>query len=84
MRALTSFLPANLPRTRPIAAGVPRSVESAVTASPTQMLSQAESVQAERAKKLAYHCRLKPGGGKVRYLPEEKESGITTKIGNSK
>ncbi len=46
------------------------------------MLSQAESVQAERVKKFWYHCKLKPGGGKVRYLPEEKESGITIRIGN--
>src|ERR1700722_14623739 len=84
IRAFTSFLPANLPRTRPMAAGVPSSVESAATARPTQMLSHAESVQAERLKKFAYHCRLNPGGGNVMYLPEEKDSGITIRMGNKR
>src|SRR5262245_35160376 len=61
-----SRLPLNRPRTSATAAGVPRVVASTVTASPTQTLSQAEESQSARAKKLRYHRRLNPGGGKLK------------------
>jgi len=66
MKALIAFLPGKRPRTSPIAAGVPRQVASTMTVAPIQMLSQAASSQSARPKKLRYHCRLKPGGGKLR------------------
>jgi len=66
MNALTSPLPANRPRTSATEAGVPSAVASTVTASPTQMLSQADEIQSALVKKLRYQCRLNPGGGKLK------------------
>ncbi len=81
MKPLISRLPANLPRTSPNAAGVPSAVARMVTQTATQMLSQAAPRQSARPKNLAYHCKEKPGGGKLRYLAAEKETGMITRIG---
>src|SRR5437868_2764829 len=81
INALTSLLPPNRPRTSATAAGVPSVVASTITASPTQRLSQAEESQSARVKKLRYHRRLNPGGGKLKYVADENDSGATTRIG---
>lgn len=80
MRPVASTRRARGRRAIPIAASVPRLVESMTTATATQTLGQVASSQSALPKYARYHLRPNAGGGKDRYVAEENETVHTTTI----
>src|SRR6266511_1996548 len=73
--------PGYRPRTSPNAVSVPSVVARAAAANATLRLVVAPDVHSCDPKKLSYHRRLKPLGGKVNSDPLENDIGITIRVG---
>src|SRR5690554_3063722 len=82
--AITALLAGKSARFRPMAARVPRKVASSVVATATTMELRKDSCQGSDEKSSWYHCRERPGNGKDRKEPAEKDSGTITRIGRTK
>ena len=66
------------------AAGKPVSTATAVTSSASTTLWPAASSTGLLASSAAYQRSDRPGGGNVRYSPDEKLSSVTTASGDSR
>src|SRR5690606_16982003 len=83
-RAMTRLLAGKSARLSPMAAKVPRVLASTVVANATTMELRKERRQGPEEKSSSYHLKERPGSGKVRKEPAEKERGTMTSTGSTR